>query len=270
MDKPIVCFSFDDGRLDNYTIAYPILKKYGLSATFNITTGYIEGKLEEGKLTHAKPMTVEMTRNLYQDKNIEIACHGYWHLNTFDDIIEGERRLCADLNISQLYSGGPIGFASPGSSLDLCYYSIIKKNLKKHNIVYVRLSQRYLSMKLIKVLLRKLARLCHLPLFFRLSYQDSLLDRIEDDIIYSVPIMASTTVSEIKELINYAIKEKKSCVLMWHSIVPDEDIVDNFDFSKEKFERLCHWLKYKQELGTLFVAKTIDLYKELSLNRGNK
>lgn len=41
-DKPNVIITFDDGYKDNYTEAFPILKKYNLQATFFITTDYIE------------------------------------------------------------------------------------------------------------------------------------------------------------------------------------------------------------------------------------
>ena len=49
MEKAIIAFSFDDGRLDNYTNAYPILKKHHLPATFNITSGYIKGNIDQIK-----------------------------------------------------------------------------------------------------------------------------------------------------------------------------------------------------------------------------
>jgi hypothetical protein len=38
-----VCLTFDDGYRDNCTIALPVLKELGLSATFFIATGYLDG-----------------------------------------------------------------------------------------------------------------------------------------------------------------------------------------------------------------------------------
>ena len=39
--KPII-ITFDDGYVDNYTNAYPLLQEYGFSATFYIVTDYVD------------------------------------------------------------------------------------------------------------------------------------------------------------------------------------------------------------------------------------
>ncbi len=38
---PAVCLTFDDGMADNVTLALPILRKYGHTATFFLATGYV-------------------------------------------------------------------------------------------------------------------------------------------------------------------------------------------------------------------------------------
>lgn len=43
-DKKFVCFTFDDGYVDNYEIAYPIFKKYNCPFAIYITTDFPDGR----------------------------------------------------------------------------------------------------------------------------------------------------------------------------------------------------------------------------------
>ena len=40
--RPSVCLTFDDGYMDNYTIALPILERFNIPATFFVSTGHVE------------------------------------------------------------------------------------------------------------------------------------------------------------------------------------------------------------------------------------
>jgi len=58
--KPIM-ITFDDGYADNYTTAFPILKKYGFTATIFMVSSYIDG---EGFMTW--PQLKELAANGWQ------------------------------------------------------------------------------------------------------------------------------------------------------------------------------------------------------------
>lgn len=260
MEKAFVSFSFDDGRIDNYTIAYPMLKHYQLPATFNITTGYVEGKFQKGRLTYADPMNMQMVEELFCDPLMEIAGHGYWHMNTVEDIVQGVTELRRHLNVSDVTING---FASPGTGLNMGYYHEHKQELVDHSIEYVRLSLRYLSNPRRKTFVRKVSRVLSFPMLYRLAYQDTLMDTVEDGIVYSVPVLSSISVAQLKSLISYAIKYKKVCILMLHSIVEDGKVHDNWDYEKSKFEDLYHYLSVMQQQGQLEVVTSQKAYELL-------
>ena len=261
MKKAYISFSFDDGRIDNYTIAYPILKKHQLPATFNITTGFVEGKFEKGALTYADPMTVDMVKGIYQDSTMEIAGHGYWHKNTFEDILQGKKELERHLEIND--KSIISGFASPGTGLNRNYYFAHKDELTSEGIQYVRLSLRYLSHPQIKTFIRKVSRVLPFPFLYKWAYLDTLMDSIEDDLIYSVPVLSSISISQLRSLIKGAIRRKKICVLMFHSIVEDGDIRDHWDYERSKFEELCRYLAEAQQKGLLEVVTSKKAYQLL-------
>lgn len=62
--------SFDDGYLDNYTVAYPLLKKYGCPAAFYFVTDW---------LGRPNMMTAEMVRELARDPAMTVGSHTVSH-----------------------------------------------------------------------------------------------------------------------------------------------------------------------------------------------
>ncbi len=67
--KPGVALSFDDGHMTNYTVAYPMLEKYGYKAFFFVTTDWIDKDFY---------MTEEMVKELSASGMI-IGSHGTTH-----------------------------------------------------------------------------------------------------------------------------------------------------------------------------------------------
>ena len=62
MQQALIGLSFDDARADTFLYGYPILKKYNLPATFNITTGFVKGECRDFVPNWVKPMTVDMVK----------------------------------------------------------------------------------------------------------------------------------------------------------------------------------------------------------------
>jgi peptidoglycan/xylan/chitin deacetylase (PgdA/CDA1 family) len=71
-EKPVV-LTFDDGYLDHYTNAFPILRDHGMTATFFIVTDFIHDKRPEY-------ITWDMVREMYAG-GMSIEAHGRNHVS---------------------------------------------------------------------------------------------------------------------------------------------------------------------------------------------
>lgn len=92
-DKPVV-ITFDDGYQDNYRYAYPILKKYQMTATVFVVANTIGGINEFDYNAHIQPKNKMLTWNQIKELNengITIGAHTLDHAH-LTEVSEAEAR----------------------------------------------------------------------------------------------------------------------------------------------------------------------------------
>lgn len=258
MEKGIVCFSFDDGRKDNKVVA-ELLRAKNIPASFNITSGYIDGTCSKRFLPCDKEaLTIEDVRWLNAQKIFEIALHGDQHLNTAEDIKEGRKKIIKWL---QLPKDSVLGFASPGTGID---FSLVEKEKKLfyEDISYIRISLRIKSLKYLRILARKVARVIHRPLLYKIAYKDTLMDEGDNGkFIYSVPVLGDITYEQVKALVDLSVSKRKALVLMFHSIHEKDGDVWNWNI--DKFIKLCNYVQELRSADELEIYTVQQLYNLL-------
>lgn len=117
-DRPVL-ITFDDGYVDNYTNAYPILKKYNLKATIFIVTGFVSSR--KGYLTWDQLREMEQHGIMAQSHTVTHApLPELPDERIREELVESKRTAEAEL-------GHPIDFiAYPTGAHDLHIVSIAK------------------------------------------------------------------------------------------------------------------------------------------------
>lgn len=251
-----VVLSFDDGRRDNYEVAVPIIKKYDLPATFNIATAYVDGTITAtDRPCPNASMTIDNVVQLHRD-GFEIACHGDHHRNDIDDIKRGLVKLSEWLSWSD---GNKPGFASPQSNLS-AYEIHSRMNEYRRLFSYMRISS-YEKETLISRLIRKVAHISHNKQLYNMAFKNNIGGIRDGFIAASIPIIRSTTVDQVKYLIERSKARETDCILMFHSILAKgmEYYDDLWSWDADSFDGLCKWLDLERKKQTIDVVKTIDL-----------
>ena len=118
--KDRVEITLDDGYKNNFTYAYPLLLKYGLTATIFVTTDFIDGRLPSKEIwdmgQKIAPLSWEDLK-VMTSRGIKIGSHGKTHKNLGllsekeieEEITHSERRLKEMTGVKTDLFSYPIG-----------------------------------------------------------------------------------------------------------------------------------------------------------------
>lgn len=239
MAKKII-FSFDDGRLDTFEIAVPVMGKYGLTATINIATDFIinPGKYDCFKSACNKAMRIEQVQELYE-KGYEIASHGNQH----DNRIKSIRESIIILNswgIEKVW-----GFASPESIIDENNISSIDSLIKDKTLMYIRSGLQIRKQSISYIFLYIVQKLIRSKwLFYYLNKKQIISKDIYPILEYGISISKDTTVRQILYFID-RMPEEATAIFIFHSILERDapgEKQDKWYWSVNRFEELCREL----------------------------
>ena len=276
--KTTICFSFDDGRADNISLAKDYLVSNRIPATFNITTGYIDGTAEKGEKPSDKPaMSVDDVRYLYNNPLFEIALHGDKHKNTPEDVERGRKKLVKWLNLADDCA---LGFASPSSFLcmnnmgqyseylgsDIIKYVRIGDNRETNSALFTQMMNNAIKKgRLIGKILNRLS-----DTFFYQKYvaihtcKKSMLKSIDSKVLYSYTVYRGTSPKVIISLIKYAMRHGLSLILMMHSVDNNDLDYNIYTYRRSDFEYIAKWLCQQRNSHRVKIATVNEMYQSLS------
>ena len=229
-----VVLSFDDGRSDNYENAFPILKKYGLTASIHITTGFIDGSFvtdEFGK--NMKPIPVPCLAEMAH-YGIDVSSHGDKHKMDCNDFIVSQRKI-------HTWTGqSSCGFSVPNSSASKDEIGAFINNTK-NNVLYVRVGRDSRCKTIFYKIFYLLYKITHLQLCYNFFNRININYSFNKYYIKSVVIKRHTRAKNICNFVKKYSRNESVLVLMLHSITEKPE--NPWEWSLSNFEKLCAFLK---------------------------
>jgi len=117
-----ICFTFDDGRLDNYLVAWPLLRSFGYSAHFFVCSGLVGKALEHhagsGRFVD-RYMDAATLRAIVREGG-SVGSHGRGHedLTKLDDVALSNELMESRRSLSSAIDAPVLTHAYPYASYD--------------------------------------------------------------------------------------------------------------------------------------------------------
>lgn len=244
-----IALTFDDGREDNASVAYPIMARYGLTATLFVTTGYLDGTWtrDPAWAYSGEPMSVDQLR-LLRDAGWEIGLHGDWHQTSLEDWQSALEKLR-----QWGFNTARIGCSLPNSRVDEQEIQRIVCTLGPETVAYIRRGRacdtRHPGNR---ILFAMYTYMKSTWAYRRFNRENVMTLPVSDETrIYSVVVRHEDDPQMILKLAD-AMAENSLCVLMLHSILPETH--ENYgkepwNWSTARFEQLCTGLQARASQG---------------------
>lgn len=228
--QALICLTYDDGLLDNYTLAVPSHLKYKVPATFAI----IVNRLLDNSF-HNKFINITQMQDM-EKLGFEISSHGYYHKKKFPELNDAELDL--ELSVSKkileaFLSEKVVSICIPFGRAN---EKVIQESYKYYDIVRL------------------------------FGYRGNELNQTLKSPMDAYPILNNTEINKIKRWIDNAIKDKKVITLMFHGIAEASENKGDYYFSREKLDEVLEYISSVGE-DLLLPIRLCDLPKLQEMNK---
>jgi peptidoglycan/xylan/chitin deacetylase (PgdA/CDA1 family) len=224
-----IIFSFDDGNIDVYNNAYPIMKKFNCSGVFYIPTALIGNS---GYVTYSQLQEM-------QSDGWEIGSHSTDSTDlTSISLSEAENKLINSKNILENNGLNIYGFAPPSRRWNNDLANLAKEN---NNYFYIRAGNGGNDVN-IKYPINNLYYIKNITTSFD-SQNDNFVDA--------------------KNWIDKAVDNNSIVVFLFHHI---RDVEDNYSTNLSDFEKIVRYGKYKENTTNAKITTMIEAIEDLGLN----
>ncbi len=229
-----VCLSFDDGRIDSYSIAFALLSQCGLKASFHITTGFIDGTFKQECFgLGRKPVTIDNLLEM-NGAGMDISSHGNSHIMEKSDYYSSVEKLKKWGIDKDKY-----GFSVPNSRYN-------KKELDsflnetKDTLKYVRVGRSPKCKTFLNKIMFFLYRHFHWYWCFNYFNKNNVIHTFDRFKIVSLVVKKQTRFKDLSRFINSHKNDNCFLVIMLHSIV--ERPSNDWEWCRNSFSELCSFL----------------------------
>lgn len=249
-----VSITFDDGRKDNYTTAFPIMRHYDLLGTVFVTTGFVDSSWtkDESWLSAGDALSVDELRLLKQ-VGWEVGLHGDRHVTDIEDTKTSIKKLNSWLGVDFRY-----GFSMPNSNADPEKIAEFEKECCQGGILsYIRRGRGRNTRSIPSKALFALYSIFKLQWAYNRFNDPSINELITMDLknIKSIVIRSNDNPEMIRRFIE-RIPDNTLVVFMLHSILKQGDILYDADpwcWDSKKFEQFCYDLSVSVKKGKVTV-----------------